>query len=106
MSKKQSNSPPPPNRKPSPPPGPPSLDGQDDKVPFKTHNLICRDLDKAQARIKKIDDHFKDHYYLTRDDYEQIQREEYQAEVRRGMLENEGIDEIAIIDGIDFIDLP
>ena len=76
------------------------------KVPLETHNQICRDLDIAQARIKKIDAHFRDHYYLTRDDYELMKRKEYRAEVRRGMLEAEGMSEIAIIDGIDFIDLP
>ena len=73
-----------------------------DKVPLKTYSLICRDLDKTQARIKQIDNHFKDHYYLTRDDYEIIQREEYLAEIRRNLPEDEG----APVLDIEFIDLP
>ena len=77
-----------------------------DKVPFETHNQLCRNLDIAQAKIKKIDDHFSIHHYLTRDDFELIKREVYRAEVRHGILEDEGVSEIATIDGIDFIDLP
>ena len=75
---------------------------QGDKVPFETHNQICRDLDKAQAILKKINYHFKDHQHFTRDDYDTIKREEYQAEVRRNMPEDEGAPAL----NIEFIDLP
>ena len=65
-----------------------------------------RNLDKAHRlpftiRIKTINEHFKDHYYLTRDDYEIMQREEYQTEVRHNILEDEGIP-LLKMDGIDF----
>ena len=56
--------------------------------------------------LRKIKEHLLRNNNLTTDDLEQFEREEYQVEVRRGMLEDEGISEIAIIDGIDFIDLP
>ncbi len=73
-----------------------------DKVPFETYNQICRDLDIAQARIKKIDEHFNVHWYLTRDDYELMKRKVYRAEVRRNMPEDEGAPAL----DIEFIDLP
>ena len=73
-----------------------------DKVPFETHNQLCRDLDIAQARIKNIDKHFSVHWYLTRDDYELMKRKVYQAEVRRNMPEDEGAPPL----DVEFIDLP
>ena len=61
---------------------------------------------KALFMLRKIKKHLLCNNNLTADDLERFEREEYQAEVRRGMPEAEGMSEIAIIDGIDFIDLP
>lgn len=52
--------------------------------------------------IKRINEHFKDHYYLTRDDLEQFEREEYQAEIRRNIPADEGAPAL----DIDITDLP
>ncbi len=59
---------------------------------------------KAKLMLKRIKEHFKFHHYFTKDDLEQFEREEYQAETRRGILESEGLADIAIIDGKDIID--
>ena len=48
--------------------------------------------------LRKIKEHLLCNNNLTADDLERFEREEYQAEVRRGMSEDEGIGEIAIID--------
>ncbi len=61
---------------------------------------------KAELMLKRIKEHFRYHHYFTADDLEQFEREERAAETRRGILEDEGVSEIAITDGIDFIDLP
>ena len=61
---------------------------------------------KALFMLRKIKEHLLCNNNLTVADLERFEREEYQAEVRRGMLADEGVSEIAIIDGIDFIDLP
>ncbi len=61
---------------------------------------------KAELMLKRIKEHFRFHHYFTVDDLEQFEREERAAETRRGVLEAEGDVGIAVIDGIDFIDLP
>ena len=53
---------------------------------------------KALFMLRKIKEHLLCNNNLTADDLERFEREEYQAEVRRGMSEDEGIGEIAIID--------
>ncbi len=61
---------------------------------------------KAYLMLKKIKEHFRYHHYFMVDDLEQFEREERAAETRRGILEDEGVSEIAITDGVYFIDLP
>ena len=57
---------------------------------------------KTNAIHQKLVEHFEDHYYLTRDDFEQWDREAYQAEIRRNLPEDEG----APVLDLEFIDLP
>ena len=85
----------PPERPTPPPPKPPT--GQ-----VITEGQDPRKIRKTQSLIKRINEHFKDHYYLTRDDLEQFEREEYQAEIRRNILKDEGAPAL----DIKVIDLP
>ena len=67
---------------------------------------------KAYSIYQKIVEHFKDHHYLTLDDLEQFNREEYQSEIRRNLPVDEGASSLDVdFEGasslnIEFIDLP
>lgn len=96
MSKKESNpSPLLENKPPAPPPPPsiesifPALDRADETIK-KVFDDVENIKRKAQGLINRISDHFKDHHYFTKDDFESLLREEYLTEVRRNMPEDEG----------------
>ena len=58
--------------------------------------------EEIERLMNKISDHFKDHHYFTKEDFELLFREEYQAEVRRNIPADEGASTL----NIDIIDLP
>ena len=59
---------------------------------------------KAYLILQKIKEHIKYHHYLTADDLEQFEREECQAETKRGIVELDG--GAPEIESFDSIDLP
>lgn len=64
--------------------------------------MLIDEKTKAYRILKRIKEHFEDHYYFTVEDFEQFEREEYQAEVRRNLPEDEGAPAL----DIEFTDLP
>lgn len=52
--------------------------------------------------INRISEHFKNHHYLTKDDFEKLVKDaEHLNEVRRSLLEIEGEADLVIIDTTD-----
>ena len=51
---------------------------------------------------KRIDEHFKDHHFLTKEDFKALlEDEEYLKEARRSLLELEGDADLVIFDSVD-----
>lgn len=56
---------------------------------------------EAYPVARRIDKHFKDHCYMTEEDYEKIKIEEYQKIIRQESLEDNGGAGLVIVDNTD-----
>lgn len=50
---------------------------------------------------QSIAEHFKEHYILTQEDFERLQSEEYQCEVRRSYFETNGEADLVMFNHVD-----